>query len=121
MRYQTGSKFGNTNHFITVEGVDVTKNLGLIIPREVSGVAHLCWVKHPLLIREKVISFQRHSFTHWFNTRYLRWPGNPDNRGFAEGQREPLVEYKGKLPVEIRDIQDDYLEELEQNWTSYLI
>ncbi len=121
MRYVKGAHFGSTNHFIYPDGTDITKDYRNLRTREKSGMCHLCWVKSPHLIREKVISFNRPSFTSWFNWVYLVWPLNAEmayenNRcippyygtGFAEGQKEQIQHFIGKLPESIQDMTTDW-------------
>lgn len=121
LRYKKGAKFTTTNHFI-VDGVDYVRDKSFIVPREVSGVIHLAFAKHPIHIKEKVISFNRASFTNWFNNIYLKWPQNPFfDRGFAEGQSEPLGPFYGQLPPELENLNIDYFDEVKNNWQRYLI
>lgn len=123
MRYRKGARFGATNHFIYADGRDVTKDYRSLVPRERSRMCHLCWVKDPQLVRQKVLSFGRPSFTEWFNQVYLEWPDDHEDaynnnhqiepyhgRGFAEGQHERLENFRGELPPAIRDFDDDWLE-----------
>ena len=125
MRYRTGAKFGNTNHFIHSDGKDVSKQRKCIIPRGGFPMCHFSWIKHPLLVREKVISFNRPSFTAWFNKVYLEWPTNPElayknntsippyhGTGFAEGQHEKLFKFIETLP--------DYALGINVDWIDYL-
>jgi hypothetical protein len=89
-------------------------------------MCHLCWLKHPKLVRQKVESFQRPSFTSWYNHVYLKYPFTPEQayynnsrippyfgKGFAEGQHARLEEFEGKLPEVLQDMEID--------WTSYII
>jgi len=124
LRYVKNAHFGKTNHFF--HGTfDLVHDKSFIVPREISGVCHLCWVKRPSLIREKVISFNRQSFTKWFNDIYLRWPSTESlhKNGYAEGQHEPLQSYHGSLPKELlyQYYNWDYTAELKEDWQKYLI
>ncbi|MHA2009818.1 MAG: hypothetical protein ACXADW_02925 [Candidatus Hodarchaeales archaeon] len=129
MRYIKGSQYSGSQHLITPDGKDLSReNKNGRLPREQSQMYHLCWVKHPLLIKEKVLTFKRPSFTAWYNNCYLRWPINSklaynNNRilsrpmgwpggGFCEGQTEPLQEFDGTLP--------ECLQNIDVNWISYI-
>jgi hypothetical protein len=124
LRYCTGAHFGKTNHFYH-DRYDLVKDKSFIVPRKISGVCHLAFAKHPELIREKVISFNRPSLTAWFNNIYLRWPNETNlcRQGFAEGQSEPLVPYYGSYPPELSQLINttDYFNEVKDNWKQYLI
>lgn len=122
LRYVDGAHFGQTNHFFH-GNFDLVKDKSFIVPREISGVCHLCWTKSPQLIREKVISFNRNSFTNWYNTVYLRWPSTNilHSQGFAEGQSEQLRTYCNHLPYELSNLSVDYFDEIKINWRKYLI
>jgi hypothetical protein len=123
LRYVKGAHFGKTNHFFHGD-FDLVNDRSFVVPRETSGVCHLCWAKHPSLIREKVVSFNRPSFTKWFNDIYLRWPSKKNlfGRGYAEGQREPLRLYDGHLPHELKcSFHEDHFPELCTSWEKYLI
>jgi glycosyltransferase involved in cell wall biosynthesis len=119
-RYKKGARYTASNHFI-VDGQDISKDDRVVVPRCKSKMLHLCWVQHPIRIRDKVLTFQRDSFTKWYNNRYLIWPRIPDNKGFAEGQQMPLYEYQGNLPKELTDFQYNYILDIQQNWREYLI
>jgi len=121
MRYINGARFGSTNHFIYPDGRDITKDYSRLVRREDTQMCHLCWCKHPLQIREKVISFNRASFRHWYNCVYLGYPVYGEEaydlnaiipphygKGFAEGQNERLKEFKGKLPWPLRNMHWDH-------------
>ena len=124
LRYIKGAHFGKTNHFYH-DGYDLVKDKSFCVPRSLSGVCHLAFAKHPALIREKVVSFNRPSFTTWFNNIYLRWPSETNliHHGFAEGQRAPLKVYKGEHPPELKQFIKtiNYLKELQDNWQHYVI
>ncbi len=134
MRFVRGSRFGDTNHFIYPDGRDVTKEYDLLRPRAETQMAHLCWCKHPLLIREKVVSFNRPSFTNWFNYVYLVWPTQSEKAyrnnsniapyhgtGFAEGQHSQLLPFTGQLPPAIADLNIDWLPFIEDHATELSI
>lgn len=124
LRFIKGAHFGKTNHFYH-DDYDLVKDKSFCVPRNLSGVCHLAFAKHPKLIREKVISFNRPSFTAWFNNIYLRWPSEVrlQSRGFAEGQQESLQPYLGDYPPELKMLlgKINYLPELQQNWRQYVI
>lgn len=122
MRYKKGSKFGTTNHFKHPDGFDITRRPDYVVPRVEAGFFHFCWVKHPQDVRAKVVSFNRPSFTRWFNEVYLEWPNDPKyayyrNRqippyfgtGFAEGMHEKLVKFEGELPKSLEGLEVDWL------------
>jgi hypothetical protein len=119
-RYSKGARYTASNHFI-VNGKDISKDRRITIAREKSGMLHLCWVQHPTRIRDKVLTFQRDTFTRWYNNRYLTWPLRPDKNGFAEGQSEPLYAYCGNIPRELSHFHYNYLNEIKTNWKEYLI
>lgn len=125
LRYKKDRHFATTNHFIenvfdtscenNVRKVNITRNVDV----EFDGMLHFCWSKHPLLIREKVVSFNRESFTRWFNEVYLVWPTDPKKAysnnskippyhgiGFTEGMHEPLRDSEVELPEVVADIAD---------------
>lgn len=117
IRFVRGSRFGDTNHFIYPDGRDVTKCYKHLAPREEAGMCHLCWCKHPLQVREKVLSFNRRSFTLWYNLVYLGFPIHGEEvyqlnqrippyhgRGFCEGQHEKLRDFEGELPWPIQNM-----------------
>jgi hypothetical protein len=120
LRFIKGAHFGNTNHFYH-NGFDLLNDKSFIVPRKISGICHLAFAKHPKLIREKVISFNRLSFTKWYNERFLRWPSRPDVNGFAEGQIEPLKKRSITLPDELIGFTGDWFQEIELHWRAYLI
>jgi len=110
-RYINGAKFTTTNHFVYPDGQDITRNYEYLATRDETNMIHLCWTKHPELIRNKVLSFNRASFTQWYNNVYLVYPDSPElayqnnkriapyfGTGFAEGQHERLQEFTGTLP-----------------------
>lgn len=128
IRYVNGSKFGNTNHFIYPDGRDVTKDYKYLLRRAITQMCHLCWVKNPELIKQKVLSFNRYSFKCWYQNVYLVYPLNPEvayqnnsrippyyGTGFAEGQHRKLVEFKGTLPEAIRDLDVDWVPFIRDN------
>jgi hypothetical protein len=125
MRYIKGAQYSGSQHLIAPDGRDISReNKNGRLPREQSQMYHLCWVKHPLLIKEKVLTFKRPSFTAWYNNCYLVWPGNPElayqnnarlsqpqgwpGGGFCEGQTEPLVPFTGSLPNCLTELDDDW-------------
>jgi len=116
LRYINGSHFGETNHFFHGD-FDLVLDKSFVVPRTKSGVCHLSWVKSPALIREKVVSFNRPTFTNWFNNKYLRWVQNKGE--FMNGKI--LVEYTKVLPKELHDYTDDFCQEVSLNWRKYLI
>jgi len=124
MRYKKGATFGNTNHFF-VDGKDITKDRSVVFNER--RVYHLCWVKHPDLIKLKVLSFNRLNLTMWFNNCYLVYPRDPQlayqnnqklpqyrGKGFAEGQDAPLERYRGRLPVELCDFDQNYYQVIKE-------
>jgi len=128
IRYKRGARFGTTNHFIYPDGRDVTKDYHHLVSRGCTQMAHLCWVKHPLLVRDKVLSFNRLSFTEWFNQVYLEWPDDPEKAyrnnyqiaphyesGYAEGQHAKIESFCGALPPILEDFKDDWLDYVKQN------
>ncbi len=128
IRYVKGARFGSTNHFIYPNGEDVTKDYRYLRTREKTGMIHLCWTKEPRLIREKVLSFNRPSFTAWYNYVYLAWPFDPEaayynnsqilpwrGLGFCEGQNEKIQEFRGKLPAVLDGFNPDYLPYIQQH------
>ncbi len=134
MRYVNGAKFGSTNHFIYPDGRDITKDYSSLAKREDTGMCHLCWCKHPLQIREKVISFGRPSFTKWYNAVYLGYPFHGDDvyrinnmispyfgKGFAEGQHEKLQEFKGKLPWPLQNMHWDHTDYIKRHYDELII
>jgi len=116
LRFINGAHFGHTNHFFH-GNYDLVKDKSFIVPRSISGVCHLSWNKHPSLIREKVVSFNRPDFTAWFNNVYLRWPSSGGH--FLNNQS--LQAHKLPLPKELEDFTDDFYSEIKANWRSYLI
>lgn len=121
MRYVDGAKFGDTNHFIVPGVGDVTKDYSRLASREDTQMCHLCWCKHPLQIRQKVVSFNRRSFTLWYNIVYLGFPIHGEavyqlnqqippyhGRGFCEGQHEKLRPFEGELPWPIANMTWDH-------------
>lgn len=133
-RYIDGARFGSTNHFIYPGGRDVTRNYKHLVPREDSRMAHLCWCKHPKLIKQKVESFNRPSFTMWYNMVYLGYPIHGDKvyelnqkiapyrgRGFAEGQHEKLYEFEGKLPWSIQNMDFDWADYIRRHHDELLV
>jgi len=126
MRFLSGSKFGATNHFVHPGGTDVTKDYSCLALRDETQMCHLCWSKHPAFIKQKVESFQRPSFTAWYNNVYLQYPiiGTEvyeinkrippyHGPGFAEGQHERLRTFKGILPPVLRNMR--------LNWTGQIM
>jgi len=122
MRYVDGAKFGNTNHFFWPDKQDITKRPDIFTNRDDFPFFHLCWAKHPILIREKVLSFNRPSFISWFNMVYLEYPFCSDlayknnsiihpyyGVGYAEGQSQKLYEYNGVLPETLSDLEIDWM------------
>jgi hypothetical protein len=121
IRFQKGGRYTASNHFL-VDGKDVIKDRRVSLSRKRSQMTHLCWVKHPRLIRDKVLTFDRPSLTKWYNERFLRWPSQGNTiDGFAEGQTEPLRNQPVALPNELVDFTDDWLPEIRDNWREYLI
>lgn len=121
-RYVDGGHFSTTNHFIYPDGTNITRQPSWTTKREKFPFYHMCWTKHPWLIREKVISFNRPSFTAWFNNVYLVWPLAPkrayeNNKkipphfgtGFCEGQHGPLYIFPNDLPVILEEIREDWM------------
>lgn len=114
MRYRAGDRFGDTNHFIGSDGKDKTKNHSIVLPLEFTNLLHLSYAKHPLTIKAKVKSFNRRTFTNWYNYCYLEgaenlevayhnnqklsremgWPGT----GWAEGQTAKVESFDDFLP-----------------------
>lgn len=111
-RFVNGAKYTNSNHIIYPDGTDISKDRSYIIPREQSNFFHLSYFKYPNLIKNKVLTFNRHSFTQWYNNCYLLWPQSPekayennriisqhmgweakDNAGFLEGQCNKIEEF----------------------------
>lgn len=134
MRYVEGARFASTNHFIHPNGKDVTKDYTHLVKREDSQMCHFCWTKHPKLIKQKVESFNRPSFTAWYNYVYLNFPLYGEkvyelNRriaphcgtGFAEGQHEPLKTFKYKLPWPVAMRNTDYLNYIKRHYEELLI
>lgn len=134
MRYIDGARFGTTNHFIHPNKGDITKDYQYLQKREDTLMCHLCWARHPMDIRQKVLSFNRPSFTAWFNHVYLEYPDNPEiayknnsrippyfGRGFAEGQHEKLEPFHGHKPESLFDINIDYLNYIKENKKLLLI
>jgi len=134
-RYRKAGRFGNTNHFFHLVGAAKQKlNITSRHNREFDGLFHLCWSKHPLQIREKVVSFKRTSFTRWFNTVYLEWADDPasayaNNKkippyhgsGFTEGMHECLREFEGELPAALDGLELDWIEFVRKNKGSLTI
>lgn len=128
MRYKIGAKYTASQHFFYPNDKRDISKIGQLWPRRLTGFHHLCWVKHPTLIREKVLTFKRQSFTYWYNNCYLAWPFDPEtayhnNRnisvangwsglGYAEGQDGRLYEFKGELPKALEGYSPD--------WTGYI-
>ncbi len=125
MRYITGSKFGDTNHFIHPDVGDITKDYAHLAKRSDTQMCHLCWSKHPSFTKQKVESFQRHSFTSWYNKVYLQYPtignevyeinkriGPYYGTGFAEGQHERLHKFDGILPPVLRNMHLDWTNQI---------
>lgn len=121
MRYVSGARFGATNHFVHPGVGDITKDYSNLLPREVTQMCHLCWCKHPLGIRQKVLSFARPSFTLWYNLVYLGYPVHGEEvyklnerippwrgTGFAEGQHKKLKKFEGELPWPIKNMTWDH-------------
>lgn len=136
MRYVDGAKFGSTNHFIHPGVGDVTKNYDRLQRREDTQMCHLCWYKHPEQIRQKVISFNRPSFTSWYNLVYLGYPVHGDlvyslnkqippyyGTGFCEGQHEKLRDFEGELPWPIKPMlsSSDYSEYIRKHHDELII
>lgn len=132
MRYHKDAKYGGSQHYIYPDGKDISKDQTYFMPREESQMFHLCWVKSPELIKQKVLTFRRLSFVAWYNACYLVWPRDPQaayqnnisisraygwpGGGFCEGQKEPLVEFTGKLPEVLNGYNPDYLEYIKENY-----
>ena len=121
MRYVNGARFGATNHFFHPDGPDITKDYRSLVSREDTQMCHLCWAKHPAFIKQKVESFQRPSFTSWYNNVYLEFPeqreavyeinkriGPYHGTGFAEGQHKRLLPFDGILPPVLRNMHLDW-------------
>jgi hypothetical protein len=134
MRYVRGARFGDTNHFVHPDRGDITKDYNHLAKREDTLMCHLCWCKHPLQIREKVISFNRPSFTMWYNLVYLGYPIHGEKvyklnqaimpykgRGFCEGQHEPLYEFDGELPWPIRTMTFDHTDYIRKHHDELVI
>lgn len=128
IRYKEGSTVATTHRLIWPDGTTPWNKKKFIIKREDHPMFHMCWTKSPWLIRDKVLSFNRPSFTTWFNNVYLEWPSNSERaytsnsrifphygNGFAEGQNEPLVEFKGTLPEHLLDLDVNFLNEIIDN------
>ena len=111
-RYRQGSHFTTTNHFI-YNGEDLSRKPDIITEFDSFPYYHFSYAKHPQQIREKVLSFNRPSFTAWFNNVYLEWPFCENTaynlnrrippyfgKGFCEGQHEKLSEFQGALPID---------------------
>lgn len=130
LRYVDGCYYTGSQHLIYPDGRDISRENGANrLPRELSQMYHLCWVKHPKLIREKVQTFKRPSFTLWYNECYLKWPFSPEvayenntrlsrprgwaGGGFCEGQTEILRPFGGELPECLKDI--------DVNWVQYIL
>ncbi len=128
-RFRPGRFFTTCSNFVKKVGKGKeAKNVKLSSKPDkiVDGMLHFCWSKHPMLVREKVLSFNRPSFTRWFNEVYLVWPLDPQKAyenngkippyhgsGFAEGMHEPLGEFEGELPECLADIAGT-------DWTGWL-
>jgi glycosyltransferase involved in cell wall biosynthesis len=134
MRYVAGARFGDTNHFVHPDRGDITKDYSHLAKREDTLMCHLCWCKHPLQIREKVVSFNRQSFTLWYNLIYLGYPLHGDavyqlnqkippfyGKGFCEGQHEPLYEFEGELPWPIRSMTWDHAQYIRKHHDELVI
>jgi len=133
LRYVKGAKYSASQHFIYPGGTDISKKVDYIFKREICPMFHYCWVKPPELIRQKVLTFKRPSFTNWYNNCYLVWPQNPriayeNNKalsqvygwpgtGYAEGQTEPLVFFSETThPIVLNGFEPDYMEYIRQNY-----
>jgi cellulose synthase/poly-beta-1,6-N-acetylglucosamine synthase-like glycosyltransferase len=118
-RYKRGSYFGTTNHFYHIkshtERIDISRKADSMF----DGMLHFSYSRHPQLIRNKVISFNRESFIRWFNTVYLVYPFDKEQAytnnkviipyfgtGWAEGQHTRLEEFKGEFPECLSDLSD---------------
>lgn len=125
LRYITGSKFGDTNHFIHPDVGDITKDYSHLAKRSDTQMCHLCWSKHPSFVKQKVESFQRPSFTAWYNNVYLEYPDQKEavyeinkrigpyyGTGFAEGQHERLHPFNGILPPVLRNMHLDWTNQI---------
>ena len=130
LRYRSGSTFGSTNHFV-YEGQDITKDYKYLRTLEKCRLYHLSYAKHPINIKEKVLSFNRDSFTQWYNHCYLIGAIDPNlaysnNRilsstrgwsgeGFLEGQNHKIEE----LPVFMKELPDG-IKDLDVDWVNYI-
>ncbi len=117
-RYHRGARFTTTNHFIVPDVGDLSRKTNVSI----NGMFHLCWSKHPNFIREKVLSFNRPSFTQWFNKVYLVWPRDCEQayrnnstippyhgKGFAEGM-DKMLALGLTLPAVLQGLEFDCLD-----------
>jgi hypothetical protein len=134
MRYVNGSRYKTCTHYVYPDGKDITKDYTYLTKREDTNMCHLCWVKHPKDIREKVLSFKRISFTNWYNHCYLKWPLNSElayhnntkiapyhGSGFAEGQHSRLELFNGILPEVIQDLDIDWITFIKNNFNKLRI
>lgn len=131
-RYQKGCYFTNTNHFIGLDGKDKCKDYKHFIHYDQTKLVHLSYAKHPQLIKQKVVSFQRISFTNWWNHCYLvgasnlqqayynnerlsrpmGWPGT----GWGEGLKSKIEPYNDELPEAIKDLNLDWIDYINKNF-----
>ncbi len=125
-RYMSGARFTTTNHLVVPEIGDLSRKTNYTI----DGMFHLCWSKHPNMIREKVLSFNRPSFTQWFNDVYLVWPRSPETAyhqnyhippyhgtGFCEGMSERLRYWDRDMSPEFPEMLQD-IDNI--NWLEYV-
>lgn len=131
MRYTTGSKFTKVNNLVYSNGVIVKNNPDMVIKLDVAEFYHLSCAKHPLNIREKIISFNLPYLTQWYNEVYLIWPIDAEQAyknnqelskskgwigtGFGCGLGNKLEVYTGTFPSILKDINIDWLEYIIKN------
>lgn len=135
LRWIPGSYYTASQHFFHPNvNKDLTKDHSVFIDEEHSNMYHLSYMKHPKLLRDKILSFKRPSHILWWNNVYLLYPFNENlayknnsnippyfGTGFCEGNNNRLRPYNGVVLDILSDIKDDWRQYIISNKESLII